>query len=112
VQKGSVKLVLTQPSQNNEDAPLIAAIARGTGWFEELTCGKASSISSIASRESVTDSYVSRLLNLAILPPHLVEQVIDGNPSANEIARRNMSGQKISSLWRRQTAGLSARLNR
>src|SRR5882762_6226718 len=30
-----------------------------TCWFEELTCGKASSISSIASRENVTDSYIS-----------------------------------------------------
>ena len=45
VQNGSVKLVVTQPSQKNEDAPLIAAIARGTCWFEELTSGKASSIS-------------------------------------------------------------------
>src|SRR5258707_1533364 len=32
-------------------------------WFEELTSGKASSISDIASRENVTGSYVSRLLN-------------------------------------------------
>jgi hypothetical protein len=51
VQNGSVKLVVTQPSQSNEDASLIAAIARGTCWFEELTSGKALSISSIASRE-------------------------------------------------------------
>jgi hypothetical protein len=111
MQNGAVKLVVTQPSQKNEDASLIAAIARGTCWFEELTSGHALSISSIANRESVTDSYVSRLLNLALLPPHLVEQVIDGNPAANEIARRQMSGQKISSLWRRQTTSLRAKLN-
>jgi len=82
-----------------------------TGDYRGKTSGKASSISRIASREYVTDSYVSRLLNLALLAPYLVEQVIDGNPLANEIARRQMSGQKTSSLWRRQTTELSAKLN-
>jgi site-specific DNA recombinase len=100
VQNGSVKLVVTQPSQKNEDASLIAAIARGTCWFEELTTGKASSISSIASREGVTDSYVSRVLNFAFLNPAIVEQVMDGNPSANETAGRKMNGQKVAVLWR------------
>jgi site-specific DNA recombinase len=100
VQNGSVKLVVTQPSQKNEDAPLIAAIARGTCWFEELTSGKASSISGIASRENVTDSYVSRLLNLALLSPTLVHQVLDGSPVATEVARLEMMGQRLSALWK------------
>src|SRR5450759_3514494 len=86
VQNGSVKLVVTQPSQKNEDASLIVAIARGTCWFEELTTGKALSISSIASRENVTDSYISRLLNLALLSPTIVHQVLDGSPAATEVA--------------------------
>jgi site-specific DNA recombinase len=102
VQNGSVKLVVTQPSQTNEDAPLIAAIARGTCWFEELTSGKASSISSIASRENVTDSYISRLLNLALLSPTIVHQVLDGSPAATEVARHEMTGQRLSALWRKQ----------
>src|ERR1700730_1956720 len=100
IQNGAIKLVVTQPSQKSEDASLIAAIARGTCWFEELTSGKASSISSIASRESVTDSYVSRLLNFAFLDPALVEQVMDGNPSANETADGKVKGKTISALWR------------
>jgi site-specific DNA recombinase len=112
LQNGAVKLVVTRPSQKSEDASLIAAIARGTCWFEDLTSGKASSISGIATRENLTDSYVSRLLNLAVLPPHLVEEIIDGNPAANGIARKNISGQEISLLWRRQTAVLSAKPNR
>jgi len=76
LQNGAVKLVVTQPSQKSEDASLIAAIARGTCWFEELTSGKASSISNIANRECVTDSYVSRLLRLALLAPTVVEQAL------------------------------------
>jgi hypothetical protein len=100
VQNGTVKLVLTQSSQKNEDASLIAAIARGTCWFEELTSGKALSISSIASRENVTDSYISRLLNLALLSPTIVHQVLDGSPAATEVARHEMTGQRLSALWR------------
>jgi site-specific DNA recombinase len=102
LQNGAVRLVVTQPTQQSEDASLIAAIARGTCWFEELTSGKATSISRIASRENVTDSYVSRLLNLALLSPAIVHQVIDGSPAATEIARREMTGQRLSPLWRKQ----------
>ena len=108
VQNGSVKLVVTQPSQRNEDASLIAAIARGTCWFEELTSGKASSISSIASRENVTDSYVSRLLNLALLSPTIVDQVLDGSPTATEAARHEMTGQRLSALWRGRSVSQSS----
>src|SRR4051794_3012581 len=50
VQNGALKLVVTQPAGQTEDASLIAAIARGTCWFDELASGKASSILSIASR--------------------------------------------------------------
>lgn len=99
LQKGAVKLVVAQPSQKSEDASLIAAIARGTCWFDELTSGKASSISGIASRENLTDSYVSRLLNLALLSPTIVDQVLNGNPAATEIARHEMTGQRLSAPW-------------
>ncbi len=102
LQNGAVKLVVTQPSQKSEDASLIAAIARGTCWFEELTSGKASSISNIANREFVTDSYVSRLLRLALLAPTVVEQALNGNPSANKVAGREMKGQRVSAIWREQ----------
>ena len=103
IQNGVIKLVVIQPSPNSEDASLITAIARGTCWFEDLTSGKASSISEIAGRENVTDSYVSRLLNLALLSPTIVHQVLEGRSSATEVARHEMAGQRISSLWRKQT---------
>ena len=102
LQNGVMKLVLTQPSQKSEDASLIAAIARGTCWFEDLTSGRASSISEIADRENVTDSYVSRLLSLALLSPTIVHQVLEGNPAATGVARHGMMGQQLSALWRIQ----------
>jgi site-specific DNA recombinase len=101
LQNGAIKLVVTQSSEKTEDASLIAAIARGTCWFEELTSGKALSISGIASRENVSESYVSRLLNLAVMPPMIVHQVLDGIPSATEIARQEMWGRRPSIQWRK-----------
>src|SRR5467141_2215380 len=42
----------------------------------------------------------SRLLNLALLSPNIVHQVLDRNPAATEVARREMTGQRLSALWR------------
>jgi len=106
-QNGAIKLVVTQPKQKSEDASLITAIARGTCWFEDLTSGKASSISEIASRENVTDSYVSRLLNLALLSPTIVHQVLEGRPTATEVARPEMTRQRLPALWRKQCVSQS-----
>jgi site-specific DNA recombinase len=95
LQNGTIKLVLAQTSEKTEDASLIAAIARGTCWFEELTSGKALSLSSIACREKVSESYVSRLLNLAVLDPRQVELVLAGDPSATRDARRSIHESNI-----------------
>jgi site-specific DNA recombinase len=95
---GAVKLVVAQPFEETKDASLIAAIARGTCWLGDLTSGKASSILSIASREKVTQSYVSRILNLALLDPDIVARVLEGDRSANVIARTLMSGR---AEWKR-----------
>jgi len=112
LQNGAIKLVVTQPSQKSEDASVIAAIAHGTCWFEELTSGKASSISGIASRENVTNSYVSRLLNLALLSPAIVHQVIDGSPAATEVAGHEMTGQRLSARWSEQRVSQSVAWSR
>jgi hypothetical protein len=112
LQNGALKLVVTHPSQKSEDSSLIAAIARGTRWFEELTSGKASSISNIANRENVTDSYVSRLLYLALLSPAIVHQVLEGSPAATEVARREMTGQRLSALWSKHCVSQSVAWSR
>jgi len=69
-----------------------------------LTSGKASSISSIAKRENVTESYVSRLLNFAILKPTLVYQVLDGHPATTELVKYELTGQQRSTLWGSSTS--------
>ena len=54
------------------------SIARGDAWFEDLVAGRTSTVKAIADREGFTDRYVTRLLDLAFLPPALVEDILDG----------------------------------
>ena len=51
------------------DPSLLKAVARGYRWFSELASGRAASIREIAKREVVYDSYVKRLIPLALLAP-------------------------------------------
>jgi ParB-like chromosome segregation protein Spo0J len=53
-------------------------LARGRGWYEELTSGRVTSIRDIAQRENLSEAYVSRVFQGALLAPKIVEQVIKG----------------------------------
>ena len=74
---GSTKLVINRPTEGKPDRAQITAIARGTCWFEELTSGRAQSIRHIAEREGVTDRYISRLIEGALISPVLVERAVE-----------------------------------
>ena len=62
---------------------LVKAIARGHVWFDELARGEALSVAQIATREGVTDRYVSCLLKLAFVGAPIVDEVRQraGEPS-------------------------------
>jgi site-specific DNA recombinase len=55
----------------------------------------------IAVREDITDNYVSNLIHLAWLSPHLVGRVLDGDPEATTLAKGAMLSRKSDVLWRR-----------
>ena len=64
------------------DPSLLKAVARGHRWFKELASGRTASIREIAEREGVCDSYVKRLIPLALLAPDLVQSICDGSQPA------------------------------
>jgi len=64
------------------DPSLLKAIARGHCWFKELASGRTVSIREIAKREGVYDSYVKRLIPLALLAPDIVQSICDGSQPA------------------------------
>ncbi len=75
----SAKLVINRPTDGKPNQSQITAIARGICWFEELTSDKAESVRQIAQREGVTDRYVSRLIEQALLAPAAIERVLSGH---------------------------------
>jgi site-specific DNA recombinase len=74
------------------DPALLKAIARGHRWFDELASGRTASIREIAQREGVYDSYVKRLIPLALLAPEIVQSICEGLQPATltaEVLKRN-----------------------
>ena len=64
------------------DPSLLKAVARGYRWFTELASGRAVSLREIAKRDGVYDSYVKRLIPLALLAPEIVQSICDGSQPA------------------------------
>jgi hypothetical protein len=60
------------------DPALVKALARGFRWRRMLEEGRYASIRELAAAEGVDRSYVGRVLNLTLLPPDVVEALLDG----------------------------------
>ena len=54
------------------------AIVRAHGWREMLETGKYGTPANLAKAERVNDSYLSRMLRLALLAPDIVEAILGG----------------------------------
>jgi site-specific DNA recombinase len=76
------------------DPALLKAVARSHAWFEDLATGRAESVRAIARREGVTPRYVSRLLELAFLPPKLVEAILADTQPADVTAESLTRGER------------------
>ena len=60
------------------DPALIKALARGFRWRRMLEEGRYASISEMAAAEKIERGYVGSLLRLTLLPPPMVEAILDG----------------------------------
>lgn len=56
--------------------PLQLALARGHRWLAMLESGEARSLTEIATREGIDNSYVSRMVNLTTLAPDIVAAIL------------------------------------
>ncbi|OYV78957.1 MAG: LacI family transcriptional regulator [Ferrovum sp. 37-45-19] len=57
--------------------PLQLALARGHRWLAMLESGGVKTMRELAAREGVDNSYVSRMINLTLLPPWTVAAILD-----------------------------------
>jgi site-specific DNA recombinase len=77
-----------RPIRSETRATLVAAIARGRCWLNELTTDSSVTTESIAKRENCSIRKVNMTISLAFLAPNLVKAAIDGRlPHGMGVAR-------------------------
>jgi site-specific DNA recombinase len=67
-----------RPIRAETRAKLIASIAKGRQWLEELTVGTAACAEQIAARQNCTVRQVNMTISLAFLAPILVQAAVEG----------------------------------
>ncbi len=65
------------PQKPPEPTPLQRALVRGYLWLAMLESGEVKTIRELAAREGVDNSYVSRMINLTLLPPWTIAAILD-----------------------------------
>ena len=68
----------TRPMRSETRATLVAAIARGRRWLNELIVDATATADNIAQRENCSVRKVNMTISLAFLAPDLVQAAIDG----------------------------------
>jgi hypothetical protein len=89
-------------------ARLVASIARGRRWLDELITNPTASAETIATRENCSTRKINMTISLAFLAPDLVKAAIDGRlPQGMGVARLT----DLPAEWSRQhqMLGLPAR---
>ena len=67
-----------RPTRAETRVTLVASIARGRRWLEEITVGTVTSVEQIAAREKCSIRQVNMKISLAFLAPELVKAAVGG----------------------------------
>jgi hypothetical protein len=70
------------------DGTLVKALARAWRWQRLLDQGVYTSVSEIGDAENISESYVSRILRLAMLAPDIVDGILAGRADQPLILKR------------------------
>jgi hypothetical protein len=78
----------SRPIRAETRTKLVASIARGRGWLDEIVTGIATDVEQIAAREKCSVRKVNMTISLAFLAPDLVKAAIEGRlPRGLGVAR-------------------------
>ena len=85
IKRRSGRTLVTLPNGETANArpwdtvttPLQLALARGHFWLAMVESGEVKTMRELAAREGVDNSYVSRMINLTLLPPWTIEAILD-----------------------------------
>ncbi|MGA7408326.1 MAG: recombinase family protein [Pseudolabrys sp.] len=67
-----------RPIRVETRARLVAAIAKGRHWLDQLTAGTVTNVEQIAAAETCTIRQINMTISLAFLAPNLVQAAVDG----------------------------------
>lgn len=83
--RGGRKLIIvpdglekTAPANPECNMPLAAAVARGHQWNEKFLSGKYRTVSELANKVGVDKSFFTRMMNLALLAPDIIDAIMNG----------------------------------
>jgi hypothetical protein len=92
-----------RPIRAETRATLVAAIARGRRWLNEIVAGTVTSVEQIAARENCSIRQVNMTMSLGFLTPKLVQAAVEGQlPRGIGVARLRDAPAE----WSRQCAML------
>lgn len=90
--------------ERRQDITLIKTVARAFRWRRMLETGRFATINELAAAEKINSSYVSRVLRLTLLAPHIVEAILDGRqPEGMTLPRLLVP---FPATWSEQSASL------
>jgi len=106
------KLIIRGRNANPAPDPkLCQLIARARLWFDQLAAGEVENVKTIAERERLAPSEVSRVLPLAFLAPKIVEMILDGK-QPEEVTYWSMLRQsELPINWREQPKSLNCKVD-
>lgn len=79
---GSTRITLPNGEEGMANLPkkptaMQLALARAYRWLVKLESGEVKTMRELATREGVDNSYVSRMINLTLLPPWTIAAILD-----------------------------------
>jgi hypothetical protein len=93
-------------SKPQPDGTLVKALARAWRWQRMLDEGVYTSVSEIGDAETISKSYVSRILRLALLAPDIVEAIIAGR--TNQALMLERLERPLPASWEEQRTSLTS----
>ena len=83
--------------QTRADPALLKVLARAFRWQKMLDDGRYASISEMAAAERIERGYLGKVLQLTLLPPAVVEAVVDGRQGEEVTLPGLMEGAEV--VW-------------
>ena len=92
----------------NVDKVLVRLVAKGRHWWQLMLSEPGLTVSTIAAREGLTSSYVTRLMRLAFLSPDVLETILEGRQPVLLDGGSITAPSAIALDWREQRRALLA----